>query len=137
MYKKIYDENKGVFVLVNPWTGEAYDDQEGSGIYDMLASVGQKIFSSSVKEATKKALETAGKTALESGTKKIGSEVGNLAADKMINAFKKGKQTPPNGDLIVKELSKLNDENNDINIRINKLLSGSGRHNRIKKLIYN
>ena len=72
VYKKVYDENKGIYIYVDPWTGQADSrmDFEGSGIFDALASIGQKIFSSSVKEVSKKALETAGKQALESGAKK-------------------------------------------------------------------
>ena len=156
VYKKVYDENKGIYIYVDPWTGQAdsrmdFEGSEGyargSGIFDALTSVGQKIFSSSVKEISKKALETAGKQALESGAKKIGSEVGNLAANKIANVISRRvedqgpiksstegfvrEQKKPPGEMIIKELKKLPlrsrvlDE--DINMRINKILSGSGR----------
>ena len=116
--KKVYDDNKGIYIYVDRWTG--------AGIFDALASVGQKIFSSSVKEA----LETAGKQALESGTKRIGAEVGNFAADKITNVIKaktRPKDTTPTkikspGEMIIKELKK-----DDIDMRVNKLLSGSGK----------
>ena len=142
VFKKVYDENKGIYIYVDPWTGQEDSPKalakEGSGIFDALASVGQKIFSS----ASKKALEMAGKQALESGAKKIGSEVGNLAANKIANVisgrvedqgpiksstegFVREQKKPP-GEMIIKELKKLPlDE--DINMRINKILSGSGR----------
>ena len=85
-------------------------------------------------------METAGKAALESGTKKVGTEVGNLAAAKIVEKFKK-KPAPAVGNLIAKELqeknnSKNNDNEEDINIRLNRLLSGSGTRKRINRLIY-
>ena len=145
VYKKVYDENKGIYIYVDPWTGQADSrmDFEGSGIFDALTSVGQKIFSSSIKEASKKALEVAGKQALESGAKKIGSEVGNLAANKIANVIKSStegfvrEQKKPPGEMIIKELKKLplrsraplkvsSPLDEDINMRINKILSGSG-----------
>lgn len=145
MHRKVYDENKGIFVFVDAWTGTEgnLENLEGSGIFDTLSQLVSKGITKSLASAGKKALETAGKTALESGTKKIGTEVGNLAADKMISTFKGrtsgSKKSPPksnNGNLIIQELTKLNDDpENNINIRINKLLSGSGRRNRINKLI--
>ena len=145
VYKKVYDENKGIYIYVDPWTSQVDSrmDSEGyargSGIFDALTSVGQKIFSSSIKEASKKALEVAGKQALESGAKKIGSEVGNLAANKIANVIKSStegfvrEQKKPPGEMIIKELKKLPlDE--DINMRINKILSGSvGLHDPIYK----
>lgn len=159
MYRKVYDENKGIFVYVDAWTGLYGVPQiNGLGIFDTLTSlVSSSIAKNVAKNVAKKTLETVGKTALESGTKKIGTEVGNMAASKMINLVK-GKpakvQRPDGsktlkpsgayskpvsnsvGNLIVKELSKLH-PNEDVNIRINKLLSGSGsiRRNRINKLI--
>ena len=152
MYRKVYDENKGIFVYVDAWTGLYGIPQiNGLGIFDTLTSlVSSSIAKNVAKNVAKKTLETVGKTALESGTKKIGTEVGNMAASKMINLVK-GKpakvQRPDGsktlkpvsnsvGNLIVKELSKL-DPKEDVNIRVNKLLSGSGsiRRNRINKLI--
>jgi len=156
MYRKVYDENKGIFVYVDAWTGLYGVSQiNGLGIFDTLTSlVSSSIAKNVAKNVAKKTLETVGKTALESGTKKIGTEVGNMAASKMINLVK-GKSAKPAksvsnsvsnsvsdsvsnsvGNLIVKELSKLH-PNEDVNIRINKLLSGSGsiRRNRINKLI--
>ena len=137
VYKKVYDENKGIYIYVDPWTLETQakpstprettgseGSARGRGIFDALASVGQKIFSSSVKEASKKALETAGKQALESGAKKIGTEVGNLAANKVANVIKGKPVNKPLGEMIVKELKK---DDKDINMRVNKLLSGSGK----------
>ena len=134
--KKVYDDNKGIYIYVDPWTGQEDSLKEGAGIFDALASVGQKIFSSSVKEA----LETAGKQALESGTKRIGAEVGNFAAYKITNVIKGKTQAKPSdprgarvkdttptkikspGEMIIKELKK-----DDIDMRVNKLLSGSGK----------
>lgn len=132
MHKKVYDKNKGIFIYVDPWTGEEMNQIHGSGIFDTLVSLGQKVFSSSAANIGKKALETVGKQALESGTKRIGTEVGNLAADKMIGTLKKKAESKQNikpvGELITKELKKLNSNSpSDVNIRINKLLSGSGR----------
>ena len=141
MYKKVYDENKGTFIYVDPWTGQEAEGSEGSGIFDALSSVGQKIFSSSIKEASKKALETVGKQALESGAKKIGSEVGNLAVralpevrNKVANVIKGRSKTlsenkKPTGEMIIKELRGQVRDPEDINMRINKMLSGSGRAN--------
>ena len=149
MYKKVYDESKGIFIYVDSWSGfpaspnpqgfpvEYNGTLNGSGFFDTLTETLAKI----VPKVGKKALETAGKQALESGTKKIGTEVGNLAADKIISTFKKKEPTQPVGNLIVKELKKHNNNNNkqntddDIDMRINKLLSGSGRRNKINKLI--
>ena len=143
MYKKIYDKNKGKYIFVDSWTGEELvETVVGSGIFDTLASIGQKVFSSSVGNVGKKVLETVGKTALESGTKRIGTEIGNVAADKITKVFTKQYKPKPNGDLIVKELTKLNknaesalphfplerpaESNYDNDMGINRLLSGSG-----------
>tara|TARA_Y100001956_G_scaffold72102_1_gene77374 strand:- start:2372 stop:2797 length:426 start_codon:yes stop_codon:yes gene_type:complete len=140
MYKKVYDKNKGKFIYVDAQTGiEISNVQNGAGIFDSLT----KLFSSSVADAGRKALETAGKAALESGTKKVGSEVGNLAANKIANVLKNKtqnyrKSAPKQvGNLIVKELKRKN--NDDINMKINKILSGGKLHgleNRINRLIY-
>ena len=144
VYKKVYDENNGTFIYVDPWTltpvaGPSRTfEVSGAVIFDALTSVGQKIFSSSIKEASKKALETAGKQALESGAKKIGSEVGNLAANKVVNVIKGKPQARPPGEMIIKELNrarqrpsanakKQTSPSNDVDMRVNKLLSGSGK----------
>ena len=144
MYKKVYDKNKGTFIYVDAQTGiEISNVQNGTGIFDSLT----KLFSSSVASAGRKALETAGKAALESGTKKVGSEVGNLAANKIANVLKNKtqnyrKSAPKQvGNLIVEELKRTNDKknNDDINMKINKILSGGKLHgleNRINRLIY-
>ena len=154
VYKKVYDENNGTFIYVDPWTltpvaGPSRTfEVSGAGIFDALASVGQKVFSSSIKEASKKALETAGKQALESGAKKIGSEVGNLAANKVVNVIKGKPQARPPGEMIIKELirsgaspsdanaKKQASSSNDVDMRVNKLLSGSGPVNmRVNRLL--
>jgi hypothetical protein len=113
MHKKVYDENSGVYIHVDNWTGEGISSRAGGFFDTLFSSVGKKV------------LETVGKTAIESGAKKVGTEVGNLAADKITGVFKKKKQPPPVGDKIVKELRKKDTE--DINLQINELLSGSGR----------
>ena len=46
MYKKIYDENKGIFVYADSWTGEI----KVAGFFDAIS----KVFSSSVASAGKK-----------------------------------------------------------------------------------
>ena len=141
MYKKVYDKNKGIFIYVDAQTEE--EIIHGTGIFDTLTKLLSSGVASSISTAGKKALETAGKAALESGTKKVGTEVGNLAAAKIVEKLKK-KPAPAVGNLIAKELqeknnSKNNDNEEDIHMRINRILSGSGtsaRQKRINRLIY-
>ena len=103
--KKVYDKNKGIYVYI--------DRQTGSGITDTLKNIGKKIFSSAV----------------DSGSKKLG----DLAADKIISKISdrgshKNKNEKPRGQIIMKELDKINikknnnTKNDDYKTRINKLL---------------
>ena len=107
---------------------EYYDRLTGSGVMDIFSNIGSKLASDSIK----KALETAGKQALETGSKKLGDELGKYVVNKAM-----GNKTihKPMGNIIVKELS--TPKNTDI--EINKLLSGSGSKNkysdRINKLL--
>jgi len=146
MYKKVYDKNKGIFIYVDAHTGK--EIIHGTGIFDTLTKLFSSGVASSISTAGKKALETAGKAALESGTKKVGTEVGNLAADKIVEKLKK-KPAPAVGNLIAKELQEKNNNKNnneeDIHMRINRILSGSGtlaragtsaQQKRINRLIY-
>ena len=103
-----------------------------------MSKVGSKIFSESVKTAGLKALETAGKQILESGSKKLGDEVGKMAADKLVSVIK----PKPKGEIILKELTKADNKKEvvaeteeDVNAKINRLLSGRGIHARINRLI--
>jgi hypothetical protein len=61
MHKKVNDENSGVYIYVDNWTGEGISarSSRAGGIFDtLLSSEGKKV------------LETVGKTALESGAKR-------------------------------------------------------------------
>ena len=132
--KKVYDTSTGTYTQVDRLTG--------AGIFDILSKVGSKIFSESAKTAGKKALETAGKQIIESGSKKLGDEVGKMAADKLVSVIK----PKPKGEMILKELTKAatkdvakvaadNIIEEDVNTKINRLLSGRGIHVRINRLI--
>ena len=102
--KKVYDKKRGIYVYV--------DRQTGSGIFDVVKSLGKKFIS----------------TAAESGSKKLGDEVGKMAAEKIVSKVK----SPPRGNIIMKELNgkpkvgkpKVDKPKVDMNLRINKLLSG-------------
>ena len=114
--KKIYDKEKGIYVYI--------DRQTGSGIFDAIGRV----------------LKPMGKQALESGSKKLGDEVGKMAAEKIVS--KVSKVSKPRGKMIMKELGvnkvdvnkpkvdvnkpkvDANKPQEDINLRINRLLSG-------------
>ena len=126
--KKVYDKKRGIYVYVDRQTGSR-GQQTGSGIFDVVKSLGKKFIS----------------TAAESGSKKLGDEVGKMAAEKIVSKVKvdqRSTKSPPSKNIIMKELNgkpkvgkpkvdkpkvgkpKVDKPKVDMNLRINKLLSG-------------
>ena len=112
--KKVYDKEKGIYVYINP--------QTGAGIFDTL-------FSAAAKATAKKAIETAGKAALESGSKKVGDIIGRKAVEKAVQLTSPKAVSKPRGNVIAEELE------DNMNIRLNRLLSGGSIKYRINRLL--
>ena len=103
--KKRYDPDVGMYVKKHVHSGEIY----GGALTDILKSV----FGKTMKEASKKALETA--------ATKTGEHVGKKAGDKIIHLLSKKNKDSPN---IMPQMSQ-----NEINERVNRMISGGKLRN--------
>ena len=91
----------------------------------IFTKVGSEVAKKAASEGAKKALEKAGTQALEAGMKRLGDEAGKYVDEKI---FQKKAPTPkPDGDIIMKELTKDQEKNADFEARLSRLIAGAGK----------
>ena len=101
--KMRYNKNTGLYEYCGRLTGE--------GIFDIFTKVGSEVAKKSASEGAKKALEKVGTQALEAEMKRCGDEAGKYAGEKL---FQNKAPTPkPHGDIIMKELMKDQEKNDE------------------------
>ena len=116
MMKMRYNENTGLYEYCDRLTVE--------GIFDIFTKVGSEVAKKAASEGAKKALERAGTQSLEAGMKILGDVAGKYTGEKL---FQKKAPTPkPNGDFIIKELTKDQEKNAAFEARLSRLIAGAG-----------
>ena len=109
-YKKRYDPDLGMYVKKHVHSGEIY----GGALTDILKSVASNTFSGIMKEAVK----TASKKALKTAATKTGDYAGKKAGDNIIQLLSKKNVIPR---------MKIPQSQNEINERVNRIISRGGR----------
>lgn len=140
-HKRQFDADAGKYIYKDIYGEYVYKNIHGEGLSDVFGQVVSKLTGAFAKDLAKKAATKA----IEKGSEKIGEKTGQLIGDKIYDKFK--KKEPQAGDTIVKLLqSKENANaapviksqsvepmsNYDINERVQRMISGSGK---IRKLM--
>ena len=100
----------------------------GEGMMDVFKSVGKNIFGKTMKKAAKKGAEKA----VTAAATKTGEHVGKKAGDKIVQMLSKSNNKPKV--TFNKNVKTINPSKEDLNQRLNNLLSGGSTR---KRKLYN